>query len=99
MTDRTWWDFWWDLRAELERSTPWSALERSAARRGRARDPFLGFVDTVRDDAPCCTSKLMSDSARHATVTVSGTAPKIPNVWNQSNYGTSDGDSLQQTVT
>src|SRR2546430_16114151 len=39
MTDRKWWDFWWDWRAELEPSTPCSALERSAARRGRVRDP------------------------------------------------------------
>jgi hypothetical protein len=99
MTDRKWWDLWWDWRAELEPSTPWSALERSAARRRGARDLFLSFVDTVRNDAPCCTSKVISSSAPRATVTVSGTAPKIPNVWNQSNYGTSDGDSLQQTVT
>ena len=54
--------FVWDWGAELEPSTPGSALERSAACRGHARDPFLSVVDTVRDDAPCCTSKLISSS-------------------------------------
>jgi hypothetical protein len=64
MTDRKWWDLWWDWRAELEPSTPWSALARSAARGARARDLFLSFVDTVRDDAQCCTSKLISSGDR-----------------------------------
>ncbi len=61
--------FVWDWGAELEPSTPGSALERSAACRGHARDPFLSVVDTVRDDAPCCTSKLISGgSAWHPVI-------------------------------
>src|SRR5713226_7286382 len=60
MTDRKWWGFWWDWRAELEPWTRRSALERSRAHRSRA---FPQFRDTVRDDAPCCTSKLISSSA------------------------------------
>ena len=62
MTDRKWWDLWWDWRVALEPPLLGPPLERSAARGGRARDLLLGFVDSVRDEAQCCTSKLISNS-------------------------------------
>jgi hypothetical protein len=49
------------LESRVGTTAPWSAVERSAARGGRARDLFLSFVDSVRDETPCCTSKLISD--------------------------------------